>query len=74
MTRKRKRYGTEFKAKVALEAIREEQTVAEIARRYVEVAGLYHECWELELGYDEIKTHMLERQEALRSKNPEGIR
>ncbi len=34
MTRKRKRYGTEFKAKVALEAIREQQTVAEIARRY----------------------------------------
>ncbi|MCD6497010.1 MAG: transposase [Deltaproteobacteria bacterium] len=34
MTRKRKRYGTEFKAKVALEAIREQHTVAEIARRY----------------------------------------
>lgn len=38
-----------------------------------EVAGLYHERWEIELGYDEIKTHMLERQEALRSKKPEGV-
>ena len=39
-----------------------------------EVAALYHERWELELGYDEIKTHMLERQEALRSKKAEGVR
>ena len=39
-----------------------------------EVAGLYHERWELEIGYDEIKTHMLDRQEALRSKKPEGVR
>ena len=39
-----------------------------------EMAALYHERWELELGYDEIKTHMLERQEALRSKTPEGVR
>ena len=40
----------------------------------VEVAALYHERWEIELGYDEIKTHMLERQEALRSKKAEGVR
>lgn len=40
----------------------------------LEIAGLYHERWELELGYDEIKTHMLERQEALRSKKAEGVR
>ena len=38
-----------------------------------EIAELYHERWELELGYDEIKTHMLEREEALRSKKPEGV-
>lgn len=31
---KRKRYSAEFKAKVALEAIREELTTAEMARRY----------------------------------------
>lgn len=37
-----------------------------------EIAALYHERWELEVGYDEVKTHMLERQEALRSKKPEG--
>jgi hypothetical protein len=39
-----------------------------------EVTELYHERWELELGYDEVKTHMLEREEALRSKRAEGIR
>ena len=39
-----------------------------------EMAALYHERWEIELGYDELKTHMLERQEALRSKKPEGVR
>jgi hypothetical protein len=38
-----------------------------------EIAELYHERWELELGYDEIKTHALEREEAIRSKTPERI-
>lgn len=40
----------------------------------IEMAALYHERWEIELGYDEAKTHMLERQEALRSKKAEGVR
>ncbi len=31
---KRKRYSPEFKARVALEAIREEQTTAELAKKY----------------------------------------
>lgn len=39
-----------------------------------EIAELYHERWELELGYDEIKTHTLERGEALRSKSPERVK
>jgi hypothetical protein len=39
----------------------------------VELVELYHERWELELGFDELKTHMLERKESLRSKKPEGI-
>lgn len=39
-----------------------------------EIVGLYHERWELEVGYDEVKTHMLEREEALRSKTAEGTR
>jgi IS4 transposase len=39
-----------------------------------EITALYHERWELELGYDEIKTHMLEREEALRSQKPEGVK
>ena len=39
-----------------------------------EIAELYHERWEIELGYDEIKTHTLEREETLRSKSPERVR
>jgi hypothetical protein len=38
-----------------------------------EVVGLYHERWEIELGYDEIKTHMLAREEAIRSRTPIGV-
>jgi hypothetical protein len=39
-----------------------------------EIVAMYHERWELELGYDEIKTHMLARQETIRSKTPRGVR
>jgi len=39
-----------------------------------EIAELYHERWELELGYDEIKTEMLERVEAIRSEAAERVR
>jgi hypothetical protein len=39
-----------------------------------EIIELYHERWELELGYDEIKTHLLDRQEAIRSRTPDGVR
>ena len=39
-----------------------------------ELVALYHERWELELGYDEIKTHMLDRQEVIRSRTPAGVR
>jgi hypothetical protein len=38
-----------------------------------EIVSLYHERWELELGYDEIKTELLEREEAIRSKKPDGV-
>ena len=38
-----------------------------------EIVGLYHERWELELGYDEIKTEMLDREEAIRSQTPTGV-
>lgn len=46
------------------------------AERYPadEIIALYHERWELELGYDEIKTHLLERREAIRSRSPDGVR
>lgn len=40
-----------------------------------ELVELYHERWELELGFDEVKTHTLERAEALlRCKAPERIK
>jgi hypothetical protein len=39
-----------------------------------EVVDMYHERWELELGYDEVKTHLLLREEAIRSQTPEGVR
>ena len=38
-----------------------------------ELVALYHERWEIELGFDEVKTELLEREEALRSKTPRGI-
>jgi hypothetical protein len=38
-----------------------------------EVIELYHERWELELGFDEVKTEMLEREESIRSKRPPGV-
>jgi hypothetical protein len=37
------------------------------------IVELYHERWELEIGYDELKTHLLERREALRSLSPQAI-
>jgi len=39
-----------------------------------EIAAIYHERWELELGYDEIKTEMLDREETIRSKSPAAVR
>ena len=38
-----------------------------------ELVRLYHERWEIELAYDELKTHMIERNECLRSKTPRGV-
>jgi hypothetical protein len=38
-----------------------------------EIRALYHERWELELGFDEVKTEMLDREETLRSKSPRGV-
>jgi hypothetical protein len=38
-----------------------------------DLAALYHERWELELAFDELKTHTCERVEALRSKAPPRV-
>jgi len=38
-----------------------------------EVVALYHERWEIELGYNEVKRVMLDREETTRSKSPRGV-
>lgn len=38
-----------------------------------EIRTLYHERWEVELGFDEVKTHMLDRLETIRSKSPTAV-
>lgn len=38
-----------------------------------EIRALYHERWEIELGFGEIKTDMLERLETIRSKSPGAV-
>lgn len=34
---------------------------------------LYHDRWEVEVAFDELKTHLRDRRECLRSRRPEGI-
>jgi hypothetical protein len=45
------------------------------AKRYpaAEIVALYHERWEIELGYNEVKRVMLAREESTRSKSPKGV-
>jgi len=38
-----------------------------------ELIVLYHERWEVEIEFDEIKTHMIDKTPSLRSKTPLGI-
>lgn len=38
-----------------------------------EIVEVYHERWELELAYDEVKTELLDREETIRSKSPEAV-
>jgi hypothetical protein len=38
-----------------------------------EIRELYHERWELELGFNEVKTEMLEREESIRSRKVAGV-
>ena len=48
MRKTRKRHSAEFKAKVALEAVREQETVAVIARKYKVNANMVHK-WKRQL-------------------------
>lgn len=38
-----------------------------------ELIALYHERWEIEVTYDEVKTHLLEREETIRSRSDSGV-
>jgi hypothetical protein len=38
-----------------------------------EIVAIYHERWEIELGYNEVKRVMLAREETTRSKSPRGV-
>jgi hypothetical protein len=38
------------------------------------LAALYHERWEVELVFDELKTHLVQSRRVLRSKTPELVR
>jgi transposase-like protein len=48
MKRTRKKYSADFKAKVALEALKEQSTIAEISRKYKIHATVVHK-WKREL-------------------------
>jgi hypothetical protein len=37
-----------------------------------ELVALYHERWEIELGFDEIKTHMLAREDEDEQRQPQA--
>jgi hypothetical protein len=45
-----------------------------VAYPAAEIIPLYHERWEIELGYDEMKTEMLDREETIRSKTVDGVK
>jgi len=40
----------------------------------LELAAIYHERWEVEAVFDELKTHLVQRRRTLRSKTPDGVR
>ena len=40
----------------------------------LELVALYHERWEIEAVFDELKTHLAQGRRTLRSKTPEGVR
>jgi Insertion element 4 transposase N-terminal/Transposase DDE domain len=40
----------------------------------LELAAVYHERWEIEATFDELKTHLIDRRRCFRSKTAEGVR
>lgn len=45
-----------------------------VAAPALELAALYHERWEVESVFDELKTHLLKGRRVMRSKTAEGVR
>ena len=45
-----------------------------LATPALELARVYHERWEVEAVFDELKTHLIERRRCFRSKTAEGVR
>lgn len=49
-------------------------TILDVARAPADaLVALYHERWEIEVAFDELKTHLAGRREALRSQKPDGV-
>lgn len=46
----------------------------ELSAPALALATLYHERWEIEGAFDELKTHLLQRRRVLRSKTPDLVR
>jgi hypothetical protein len=40
----------------------------------LELATIYHERWEVEAVFDELKTHLVQRRRTFRSRTPDGVR
>jgi hypothetical protein len=40
----------------------------------MELATIYHERWEVEAVFDELKTHLVQRRRTFRSRTPDGVR
>jgi hypothetical protein len=46
----------------------------EKAHPAMDLIVLYHQRWEIEIAFDEIKTHQRQQMKVLRSKTPDGVR
>ena len=75
MSKKRRQYSPEFKAKVALSALKNDQTVAELAARY-EIHSTVINSWKRELlsGASEVFDKNQKKQKHMKAKVDELYR